>query len=124
MEQTIQTYTYPQGQQLSDGELIQVQVKSGSRLVFKDAYFHELQEGDVYIIPEQVQLPPATDTEILDYILDKSIAWTTVEGLPWFKLWNRDTLDDIVEKKFDTEVTDLRSAFREAVTELIHNSEL
>ena len=123
MEQ-IQTYTYPQGQQLSDGELIQVRVSEGSRLVFKDTYFHELQEGDVYIIPEHVQLPPATDTEILDYILDKKIAWTNIEGLPWFKLWNRETLDDIVEKKFDSEVTDLRSAFREAVTELIHNSEL
>ena len=123
MEQ-IQTYTYPQGQQLSDGELIQVRVTEGSRLVFKDAYFHELQEGDVYIIPAQAKLPPATDTEILDYMLDKNISWTTLEGHGWFKLWNRDTLDDIVTKNYDSEVTDLRSAFREAVTELIHNTEL
>ena len=47
----IQTYTYPQGQQLSDGELIQLQVTRGGRLVSEDAYFHDLQEGDVYIIP-------------------------------------------------------------------------
>jgi hypothetical protein len=123
MEQ-IQTYTYPTGQQLSDGELIQVQVKSGSRLVFKDAYFSELQEGDVYIIPAQAKLPPATDTEILDYILDKNISWTILLDHGWFKLWNRDTMEDIYEGDFDHEVTDLRSAFREAVTELIHNTEL
>jgi hypothetical protein len=122
MEQTIQTYTYPQGQQLSDGELIQVQVKSGSRLVFKDAYFHELQEGDVYIIPEQVQLPPATDTEILDYLLDRGLGWTTLDN--WFKVWDKNTMNDLITKEYDSEVTDLRSAFREAVTELIHNSEL
>ena len=118
----IQTYTYPQGQQLSDGELVQVQVKSGSRLVFKDAYFHELQEGDVYIIPEQVELPPATDTEILDFILDKKLSWTEIGA--WFKIWDKDTLDDLIERNYDSKVTDLRSAFRETVTELIHETEL
>ena len=120
----IQTYTYPQGQQLSDGELIQVQVKSGSRLVFKDAYFHELQEGDIYIIPEQAKLPPATDTEILDYLLDVGISWTFIEEHGWFKLWEKEGMKDLIQKEFDPKVTDLRSAFREAVTELIHNTEL
>jgi hypothetical protein len=67
---TIKVHTYPQGQQLSNGEHIQVQVKISGVLVFKDAYFHELQDGDKYIIPEQVQLPLASDIEILDYIID------------------------------------------------------
>jgi len=118
----IQTYTYPQGQQLSDGELIQVRVTEGSRLVFKDAYFHELQEGDVYIIPEQAELPPATDTEILDYLLDRSLGWTVLDN--WFKIWDKNTMEDLLQSNYDPEATDLRSAFREAVTELIHNNEL
>lgn len=118
----IQTYTYPQGQQLSDGELIQVQVKSGSRLVFKDAYFHELQEGDIYIIPAQAELPPATDTEILDYILDNQLGWTVIE--PWFKVWSKETMRDLITRQYDPKVTDLRGAFREAIAELIHNTEL
>lgn len=120
----IQTYIYPQGQQLSDGELVQIQVTRSGRLVFEDAYFQELQEGDVYIIPEQAKLPPATDTEILDYILDKNISWTILLDHGWFKLWNRDTMKDIYEGDFDPEVTDLRSAFREAMSEVIHNTEL
>jgi hypothetical protein len=118
----IQTYTYPQGQQLSDGELIQVRVQQSSRLVFKDAFFHELQEGDVYIIPTQLELPPATDTEILDYLLDRSLGWTVLDN--WFKIWDKNTMEDLLQSNYDPEATDLRSAFREAVTELIHNNEL
>jgi hypothetical protein len=121
MEQ-IQTYTYPQGQQLSDGELVQLQVTQGGRLVFKDAYFNELQDGDVYIIPAQSELPPATDTEILDFILDKELGWTTLDN--WFKVWDKTTMGDLITKEYNPKVTDLRSAFREAVTELIHNTEL
>lgn len=118
----IQTYTYPLGQQLSDGELVQLQVTRSGRLVFEDAYFQDLQDGDVYIIPAQVELPAATDTEILDFVLDNKLSWTEIGH--WFKLWNKDTLDDVIESKYDPEVTDLRGAFREAVTELIHNTEL
>lgn len=118
----IQTYVYPDGQQLSDGELVQLQVTQGGRLVFKDAYFHELQEGDVYIIPAQAELPPATDTEILDFILDKNIGWTVLDN--WFKVWDKTTMDDLIARQYDPRVTDLRGAFREAVTELIHETEL
>lgn len=118
MEQ-IQTYTYPQGQQLSDGELIQVRVTEGSRLVFKDSYFHELQEGDVYIIPAQVELPPATDTEILDYLLDNGLSWSHC-GQHLF-IFDKATLGDVYTRH---DVTDLRSALREGITELIHNTEL
>ena len=118
----IQTYVYPDGQQLSDGELVQLQVTQGGRLVFKDAYFNELQDGDVYIIPAQSELPPATDTEILDFILDKELGWTTLDN--WFKVWDKNTMDDLIIKEYNPEVTDLRGAFREAVTELIHETEL
>lgn len=118
----IQTYTYPQGQQLSDGELIQLQVTRGGRLVFEDAYFHDLQDGDVYIIPAQAKLPPATDTEILDFVLDKELGWTVLDT--WFKVWDKTTMEDLIIREYDPEVTDLRGAFREAVTELIHETEL
>jgi hypothetical protein len=118
----IQTYTYPQGQQLSDGELVQLQVIRSGRLVFEDAYFQDLQDGDVYIIPAQAELPPATDTEILDFILDKELGWTVLDD--WFKVWDKNTMDDLIDRQYDPKVTDLRSAFREAVTELIHNTEL
>jgi hypothetical protein len=118
MEQ-IQTYVYPDGQQLSDGELIQVRVTEGSRLVFKDSYFHELQEGDVYIIPDQVKLPPATDTEIVDYFLDNGLGWSA--GGEHLIIWDKETQEDLFR---DHSVTDLRSAFREAMSEIIHNSEL
>lgn len=118
MEQ-IQTYTYPQGQQLSDGELVQLQVTRSGRLVFEDAYFQELQEGDVYIIPSQVELPPATDTEILDFILDKGIGWSAAgEHLI---IWDKSTQENLFVSHT---VTDLRGSFREAVTELIDETVL
>ena len=84
--------------------------------------FQDLQDGDVYIIPAQAELPPATDTEILDFILDKELGWTVLDD--WFKVWDKTTMNDLIDRQYDPNVTDLRSAFREAVTELIHNTEL
>ena len=118
----IQTYVYPDGQQLSDGELVQLQVIRSGRLVFEDAYFQDLQDGDVYIIPAHAELPPATDTEILDFILDSNLGWTAIGG--WFKVWSKDTMDDLITRQYDPKVTGLRSAFREEITALIHNAEL
>ena len=115
----IQTYTYPQGQQLSDGELVQIQVTRNGRLVFEDAYFQELQDGDVYIIPEQAKLPPASDAEILDYMLDKGLGWNA--GGEHLIIWEKSTQNNLFVSHT---VTDLRGAFREAVTELIHETEL
>jgi hypothetical protein len=115
----IQTYVYPDGQQLSDGELVQLQVIRSGRLVFEDAYFQDLQEGDVYIIPEQAKLPPATDTEILDYLLDNGLSWSHC-GQHLF-IFDKATLGDVYTRH---DVTDLRSALREGITELIHNAEL
>jgi hypothetical protein len=71
----INTYTFPDGQQLADGESVQLLVKRSGRMVFQDAYFADLQEGDVYMIPEQVELAPETDTDILDFIIDNNITW-------------------------------------------------
>ena len=121
MEQ-IQTYTYPQGQQLSDGELVQIQVTRNGRLVFEDAYFQELQDGDIYIIPEQAKLPPATDAEILDYMVDHDLSYTTLSDR--VIIWEKATLSDVVSHDFDPKATDVRSAFREAMTQVIHNAEL
>lgn len=122
----IELHTFPHGQQLSDGELVQVQVKQSGRLIFKDAYFHELQDGDVYIIPEQVELPMATDTEIIDFLLDNDIGMTSniANNCGWVALWKRENYKDIAERQFDTEKTDLRSVFRELVSEAIANQEL
>ncbi len=125
----IELHTFPHGQQLSDGELVQVQVKQSGLLIFKDAYFHELQDGDVYIIPEQVELPMATDTEILDFLLDNDIGFSrniadTYGWVGWVALWQRGDYKDMAERQFDTEKTDLRSVFRELVSEVIANQEL
>jgi len=122
----IELHTFPHGQQLSDGELVQVQVKQSGRLIFKDSYFHELQDGDVYIIPEQVELPMATDGEIIDFLLDNDIGFSsnTWGTNGWVALWKRENYWDIAERKFDTEKTDLRSVFRELVSEAIANQEL
>jgi hypothetical protein len=122
----IELHTFPHGQQLSDGELVQVQVKQSGRLIFKDAYFHELQDGDVYIIPEQVELPMATDGEIIDFLLDNDIGFSSniANTYGWIALWRRENYKDIAERQFDTEKTDLRSVFRELVSEAIANQEL
>lgn len=121
MEQ-IQTYTYPSGQQLSDGELVQIQVTRSGRLVFEDAYFQELQEGDVYIIPEQAKLPPASDTEILDYMIDHELGFTALYGR--VTVWSKESHKDLAEVRFNPHTSDLRSAYREAMTKVIHNAEL
>jgi len=119
---SIQIHTYPQGQQLSDGELVQRQVVQAGRLVFKDAYFAELSDGDKYIIPEQAELPMATDTEILDFMLDSDIGYSRTSS--WVGLWNREDSSDIAELTFDPSETDVRSVFRELMSEVIHNQTL
>ena len=131
----IKTYTYPQGQQLGDGEVVQVQVQVSSRLIFKDAYFHELQDGDVYIIPEQVELESESDGEILDYVIRHNIHWQHTQswrGEPWMAYYF--FKENKMIKNIDYEVTngdntsvDLarsRGVFREAISELIQNDEL
>ena len=118
----IELHTFPHGQQLSDGELVQVQVKQSGRLIFKDSYFHELQDGDVYIIPAQAELPPATDTEILDHMLDNKLAWANHGS--FLIIWDKETSEDKATRGWNPELTDIRSVFREAMTEIINNQQL
>ena len=68
----------------------------------------------------------ATDTEIIDFLLDNDIGITSniANTLGWVALWKRENYKDIAERQFDTEKTDLRSAFRELVSEAIANQEL
>ena len=128
---TIKVHTYPQGQQLSNGEHIQVQVKISGVLVFKDAYFHELQDGDKYIIPEQVQLPLASDIEILDYLIDnqKTLAFSIHErtdDTSEVYCYEKETLKqigDVVTGKHPLK-SEIRGAFRELMSQVIHNDKL
>ena len=128
---TIKVHTYPQGQQLSTGEHIQVQVKISGVLVFKDAYFHELQDGDKYIIPEQVQLPLASDIEILDYIIDnqKTLAFSIHERTDdtsevyCYEKEKLNKIGGVVTGKHPLK-SEIRGAFRELMSQVIHNDKL
>ena len=124
----IKTYTFPQDQQLADLEMVQVQVQVASRLVFKDAYFHELQEGDVYIIPDQVELESESDTEILDYLIKHKISWQDSpswkgEDFRCYYFFSDSKLIKSVDfNGRDTAIS--RGVFREAISELIQEDEL
>ena len=124
-------HTYPQGQQLSDGELVQRQVIQNGRLVFTDAYFGELSDGDRYIIPSQVEIPLVSDTEIIDFLVknQSKIGWSifdhSTDNTSSVYSFRKDDLSNLTEQKFYTGDTfRLLGAFREMVTELIHNEEL
>ena len=124
-------HTYPQGQQLSDGELVQRQVIQNGRLVFTDAYFSELEDGDRYIIPIQLEMPLASDTEILDFLVKNQpkIGWTVSEfkwkGESCVHAFKRESLEDIGERRAVLgDTADLLGAFRELFTEIINNEEL
>jgi hypothetical protein len=128
---TIKVHTYPQGQQLSNGEHIQVQVKISGVLVFKDAYFHELQDGDKYIIPEQVQLPLASDIEILDYIIDNqdTLAFSIYErqdDTSEVYCYEKEKLNQIASVFTGKHPlkSEIRGAFRELMSQVIHNDKL
>lgn len=127
---SIQINTYPEGQQLSDGELVQVQVAQSGRLVFKDAYFAELQDGDKYIIPEQAPLPLASDTEILDFIIRGKVRWIIDDdswcgGVLVYDAENATSdLARVAIPNDDFNQKNIRGAFREAMTEVINNQEL
>ena len=124
----IKTYIFPSGQQLADLEMVQVQVQVASRLVFKDAYFHELQEGDVYIIPDQVELESESDAEILDYLIKHKISWQ--DSPSWkgedFRCYyffaDSKLIKSVDFNGGDTAIS--RGVFREAISELIQEDEL
>jgi hypothetical protein len=128
----INTYTFPDGQQLADGESVQLLVKRNGRMIFQDAYFADLQEGDVYMIPEQVELAPETDTDILDFIIDNNITWHE-NHFSWEKtkasIFFFD--DGQLFKRFDYVIDEnigkpacRRGAIRDGLNEIIQNLEL
>ena len=109
---------------------MQVQVAQSGRLVFKDAYFHELQDGDKYIIPDQVEMPLASDTDILDFIIRGKVKWI-IDDDSWcggVLIYDADnTTNDLARVAVppaEFSQKNINGAFREAMTEVINNQEL
>ena len=99
-------------------------------LVFKDIYFHELQDGDKNIIPDQVEMPLASDTEILDFIIQGKVKWI-IDDDSWcggVLIYDADnTTNDLARVAVppaDFSQKNIGGAFREAMTEAINNQEL
>ena len=67
-------------------------------------------------------MPPASDAEILDYMVDHELSYTALSDR--VVIWEKATLSDVESHEFDPKTTDVRSAFREAMTKVIHNAEL
>jgi hypothetical protein len=127
----IKIHTFPEGQQLSEGEIVQIRKRKSGRWVFRDCYFADLQDGDEYIIPEQVELPLASDTEIIDFLLknQSEIGWTIFDRsdkeTSSVYSFSKDDLNQINERLFPTGDTPrLLGAFREMMTDLINEKTL
>ena len=127
--QTIDIYTYPDGKadQLAQDDIVSRLQPNGR---FTDTYICELVEGDQYYIPEK-ELILSTDTEIIDFLLknQSEIGWTIIEyahkDISSVYSFSKEDLAQINEREFPTGDTPaLLGAFREMVTELIHNEEL
>ena len=97
---------------------------------FADTYVGELVEGDQFYLPEK-ELPNATDTEILDFVIknQNDLGWVLSSGfdgkstIVYFK--RSGDLATIAEREVKTGDTPaLLGAFREIVTELINHKEL
>lgn len=96
---------------------------------FTDEYVGELIAGDQVFIPQN-ELPPASDTEILDYLISGKGSWSWtisdfVTGESAVHAFKVEDLSEIGERRFKTGDTPaMLGAFRELVTELIHEQEL
>lgn len=126
---TIDVYTYPDGKadQLAQDEIVSRLQPNGR---FTDTYVVELVEGDQYCIPEK-ELILSTDSEIIDYLVKnhEKIGWTTIDyahnETSSVYSFSKENLGQLTEREFPTGDTPrLLGAFREMVTELIHNEEL
>ena len=126
----IKIHTFPEGQQLSEGEVVQIRVRKAGRWVFRDTYFSDLENGQEYIIPEQVELPLASDTEIIDYLLNQhsEVRWTIsnfADGNSSVHAYKHEDLDDLGERRYKTgDSPGLLGAFRELMTDLINEKTL
>lgn len=126
---TIDVYTYPDGNadQLAQDDIVSRLQPNGR---FTDTYVGELVEGDQYCIPKK-ELPMATDTEILDFILEGKTAWTVVDHCDRKDLliYEKGSLDDLAKGTLHpmgnaTESECIRGLFRELMSEVIHNRTL
>ena len=97
---------------------------------FVDTYVGELVEGDQFYLPEK-ELPLASDTEILDYLVSNKprFTWTITDfvhsGESSVYVFSVDDLEELAERRFKTGDTPaLLGAFRELITEIINNEEL
>jgi hypothetical protein len=126
----IKIHTFPEGQQLSEGEIVQIRKRKSGRWVFRDCYFADLQDGDEYIIPQQAELPLASDTEILDFLVKNKGLWSWtitdfITGDSSVHAFRVSDLTKLAERRFKTGDTPaLLGSFRELFSELIHNEEL
>jgi len=127
--QKIDVYTYPDGKadQLAQDYIVSRLQPNGR---FTDTYVGELVEGDQYCIPKK-ELPMATDTEILDLILEGKTGWVVVELTDQKDLliYEKGSLDDLARGTLHptgnaTEEQCLRGLFRELMSEVIHNRTL
>ena len=125
---TINIYTYPHGRadQYSQDTIVSFLQPNGR---FTDIQVGELCEGDQYVIPEK-ELVLSTDTEIIDFLVNNQskIGWSIFDhsdNTSSVYSFRKDDLSNLTEQKFYTGDTfRLLGAFREMVTELIHNEEL
>lgn len=76
----ITLHTYPNGSasRCGDDTIVQKLLGNGR---FTDIYVHELEDGDKYVYPINKELPPISDTEILNYIQENCLDfWYDGEG--------------------------------------------
>lgn len=76
----ITLHTFPNGSasRCGDDTIVQKLLGNGR---FTDIYVHELEDGDKYVYPINKELPPISDTEILNYIQENHLDfWYDGEG--------------------------------------------
>jgi hypothetical protein len=81
----LRTSTFPKGpaKHLDEGDLVQVINQRG---LFKDCYKANLEDGDEYLVPEELEPSPRTAQELLDYIETNCLEIETfndVDGRPF-----------------------------------------
>tara|TARA_R100001463_G_scaffold125834_1_gene183352 strand:- start:13 stop:393 length:381 start_codon:yes stop_codon:yes gene_type:complete len=123
----IELHEYPSSIEKLSQDTIVSRLQPNGRFV--DTYVADLVEGDQFYMPEK-ELVLSTDTEILDFVIkrDDDFLFTVtdhVDGQSTVTFFERYGLETVVQRKFKTGDTPaLLGAFREMVTELIHNREL
>ena len=123
----IELHEYPSSIEKLSQDTIVSRLQPNGRFV--DTYVADLVEGDQFCMPEK-ELILSTDTEILDFVIkrDADTMFTITDlcdGESTVTFFKRDGLETVVQRKFKTGDTPaLLGAFREMVTELIHNQEL